>query len=138
MNIVCKYDESSVELEGSTINLLELAGKIQQIDGVQLISLFHPVASPGPYLGYADVLRLELSTGDVYVWRREAEGTISGSREKLEILAGNIESFANDESRDSGNIKDHIHIEYYPNHFYLKKESIPLVITKRAAGDEAR
>jgi hypothetical protein len=38
MNIVCKYDESSVELEASTINLLELAETIQQIDGVQLFA----------------------------------------------------------------------------------------------------
>jgi hypothetical protein len=38
----------------------------------------------------------------------------------------------------SGPTTCHIHIEYYPNHFYIKQESIPLVITKCAAGDEAR
>lgn len=48
---------------------------------------------------------------------------IEGSPEKLKILSENIEIQENE-------LKNyHIHIEYYECHFYLSKDSIPLVVS---------
>ncbi|SRR5579872_1131675 len=127
MSLSVKYNDSSLELESSKAGLLDLAEKMQTNRDIQRISLSHPITSPNPYLGYADFLTLEPSSGNVYIGRRGREVRISGAPEKLEILAGNIEFLANDEDDNS---KSHIHIEYRPGHFYLREKSMPLVITK--------
>ncbi|MFE4259624.1 hypothetical protein [Streptomyces sp. NPDC056883] len=48
---------------------------------------------------------------------------IRGGRESLEILAANLESFAEEAGTDS-----HLHIEYLPEIGYMSEDSDPLII----------
>jgi hypothetical protein len=48
---------------------------------------------------------------------------ISGDRSRLNILADNVEAL----SRTSSSAGDHLHVEYFPDHFYLAENSAPVV-----------
>ena len=49
----------------------------------------------------------------------------------LAILARNIDRLAEQpRERNSDGYKDHIHVEYHPDHFYLNEGSVPLVIAR--------
>ena len=51
---------------------------------------------------------------------------ISGSTDKLNALAKNIEGLARDGTRD-----EHWHAEYFPGHSFLDDNSIPVVFSRR-------
>ena len=134
MNIVGKYDDSSVELEGTAEALHELSQVIRELVEAKDLSLALPSTSPTPYLGYLESVRIEQGTGKVCISRTGNQVLISGSPEMLTILSHNIESMPELQRRPaSGMDRDHVHIEYYPGHFYLKEESVPLVFTKCAS-----
>jgi hypothetical protein len=136
MNIIGKYDNSSIDIEGSAESLRELSEVIQSFIGSELFSLYVPSTSPSPYLGYAKSLKLERGGGNVRVFRHGAEISISGSPEKLLIFARNIGRLAEQENHTrSDPYHDHIHIDYHPGHFYLDEESIPLVVTRRSSAE---
>jgi hypothetical protein len=83
--------------------------------------------NPSPY----DRLLKEISiapklNAKVYVGQMGERMVISGSLEYLSILAENIRHLA-EHPISSSAVPYHIHIEYYPDHFYLEKESTPLV-----------
>ena len=125
MKIAGKYDERSVEITGTADSLSYLARAIQELIVTGTFSLFVPSTPPAPYHGYVHSLTIEQGLGNVYVSRSSENVCISGSAETLAILASNIDALAY-----SKNVSDHIHIEYHPKHFYLKEESVPLVVTK--------
>lgn len=47
---------------------------------------------------------------------------VQGNYQLLSILSETVSSFAKDQTTTR-----HIHIEYYPSHFYLSQDSIPVV-----------
>jgi hypothetical protein len=130
MNIVGKYERSSLDIGGSAESLLELSRAIRELVGSEVYSLPVPLSPPTPYIGYAKSLKLEAIQGNVCVSRTGDEIAICGSPEKLAILARNIGYLAEQQSSDDRG--EHLHIEYYPGHFYLSAESLPMVVTKRA------
>lgn len=131
LNLIGKYDKFGLDLEGSSESLRELATKLvsHDIEKHKTFPLTVPSAAPSPYLGYAKSLKVELDQGSVCVSRDGDQITITGSADKLAILAGNIEAFANEErGARLRSYKGHLHIEYHPGHFYLRQGSIPLVV----------
>jgi hypothetical protein len=130
MTIIGKYDLVSVELRGTADTLSDLARAIQELVAAETFSLFIPSIPPAPYLGYVRSLTPERGAGNVCVSRGGENVNISRSANKLAILARNIERLASSES-----CKDHTHIEYHPQHFYLKEESVPLVVEKCLAAE---
>jgi hypothetical protein len=52
---------------------------------------------------------------------------VVGGQTGLETLAENIRIFAG----DAGSPDDHLHIDYYPGHFFLAEDSEPLVFARR-------
>jgi hypothetical protein len=134
LSIVGKYDSASVILESMAPALRDLSQAIREIAETTEFSLALPSIPPTPYLGYVKSLKIEKRTGNVYVSRIEDQVSISGSPEKLKILAQNIDHLAEHQSKpDLGNYEDHVHIEFYPGHFYVHEESMPLVLTRRAS-----
>ena len=130
MNIVGRYDNSSIDIEGSEESLRELSNTIEHVSSVKILALASP-SRQDPYPGHAKSLRLELSDDSVCIARAGDEISIRGAQDRLAILARNILALA-DEKRNhpTGRLRLHTHIEYHPGHFYLKAESIPLVVTK--------
>jgi len=86
--------------------------------------------SPSPYAGFVTAFKVENNDDCVWVGLEGNTLVIRGSVDKLKILAENIEWFASSEkSNPSGG--DHLHIEHYPDHFYLAPSSIPMVLVLR-------
>jgi hypothetical protein len=50
---------------------------------------------------------------------------LSGAAEHCALLAENVASFASEAHSAEGT---HMHIEYFPGHYYLGAESLPLVV----------
>jgi hypothetical protein len=133
VNITAKYDRSNADICGRAESLRDLSKALHELVGSDVYSLAVPSSPPAPYLGYAQSLKIGRSQGNVCVSRSADVIAIVGSPEKLAILAHNIESLADQTvSGGSNNHSEHLHIEYYAGHPYLKDESLPLVITKRA------
>jgi hypothetical protein len=131
MNLVGKYGENSVNLEGTSDALRELSEMLQLARVVEEILLFVPPKPAVPYVRYLRSLTLGRSEDNVSVSRIGEQGTIRGAAKKLGILARNIERLA-DQPQPSGatNQASHMHVEYHPGHFYLAPGSVPLVITR--------
>ncbi|HTY94513.1 MAG TPA: hypothetical protein VMC02_11530 [Steroidobacteraceae bacterium] len=132
MGIVIKYSSREVELEAPTELLRELSLAIRAAVGLRTFALPpcpHPAA---PYQGFAKSLTIEPSAGAICVSRNGEDVVLSGSREDLLVLANNIEFLAAKPALSpTPKIPDHLHIEYYPGSTYVKKESIPLIVTRR-------
>jgi hypothetical protein len=131
MTIVARYADSDIEIEGSGDALRELASELQRLHGDLTLTLFVPARPASPYDGYAKALTLVPRGDYVRVSQTGDEIFISGARDKLDILAKNIGRLAEGEDAPplSGG-KRHLHIEYYPGHFYVESGSIPLVVTR--------
>jgi hypothetical protein len=131
MNLVGRYDDSSIDIEGPTEGLQELAREMRDMHRAKEFSLSVPDQSPAPYAGYITSLQIESSSGNVLLTRSAARLTIRGAPEKLAILADNIDFLAVQPNQPkSVRLREHVHIEYYPGHNYLHEMSIPLLIAK--------
>jgi hypothetical protein len=57
--------------------------------------------------------------------RDEDQLIFRGGRKSLEVMADNVDIFA-DSPAEEGR---HTHIEHFPGHYYLREESIPVVVS---------
>lgn len=119
------YAETTGEslLSGTPDELLALAGLLREGAGDLALP---PVADPAPYDRALVEFRVRhRATGKVRV--RVDGGTleIGGAPEYLAVLADNIADFAADP--DAGP-RHHLHVEHFPDHFYLAEDSAPLVV----------
>jgi len=130
MDIIGKYDATSVESTGTAGTLIFLARAIRELVVRERFSLSIPSTPPVPHLGYLKSLELERSVGKVSVSRSGESVNVSGSADCLALFAHNIEQLAYSES-----CPDHLHVEFHPQHFYLNEESVPLVMTKCLAAE---
>jgi hypothetical protein len=131
MNLIGRYGSSGIDLEGAAEDLRHLSRTIQEFVGSETFFLVVPSVPSSPYEGYLKSLRLEQHPGKVCISRDAGAIVISGPPDKLLVLARNIEEAAEGQDPpNSGKLRYHSHIEYYPEHFYLSEESEPLVVTK--------
>ena len=88
--------------------------------------------SPAPYAAWLDhiILRRQ-ETGRVALSVDEAAAAlvVKGELQYLEILAENIEGFIDDAPAPG----DHLHIEYYDDHFYLAPSQISLTVVPESS-----
>jgi hypothetical protein len=83
--------------------------------------------SPAPYAEWLTrILIRRRESGRVTLSIDDAASALvlDGERQYLDILAENIEGFIDDEP----NPGDHLHIEYYDDHFYLGPSQISLTV----------
>jgi hypothetical protein len=85
--------------------------------------LLQPGSEAAPYEEFMSKLVVRHDSGRVSVTKKLDEVLITGSPQHLRLLAENIEALADDAEGDR-----HLHVEYYPDHFYLDQSSEPLVI----------
>jgi hypothetical protein len=130
MDLVGRYDNSSIDIEGSEESLRQLSYLLQHISGAHTLALANS-APQSPYPALAKTLKFEIADDSVCVARSGDEISMRGAPDKFEVLAQNILALADQKQEQrAGQLRLHSHIEYYPGHFFLKAESIPLVITK--------
>lgn len=125
------YDESSVEIEGTAQTLREFAQRIEECTGHCDIQVAMPSGSNDRGLHRANAVTIQISAGPVNISPTEDRILISGSKVKLLVLVQNILWLAdNDTGGAPIQLKDHIHIEYHPDHFFLAEGALPVVVTK--------
>ena len=128
MRLVCDPLFGEVVLMASAEELSRLAGAVA--DGEGLLS---STASPGSN----DLVGVEVkkTSGPGVLVRLDSERqilVISGDSAGRAVLADNLLSMASAE--DGG----HLHVDYFPEHFYLAEGSLPLVVSSPHGGMPAR
>jgi hypothetical protein len=126
--IVGYYSTSgALELRGSSQGLVELADIVRAEESIsEALLTVNQGLTADPYDHLLSSIRVCKSDGPVIVARDGSSLEISGSLEALKPLAENIELLAKEKSETSS----HIHIEYYPGHFFLSPSSAPLVVER--------
>ncbi|CAM3243266.1 hypothetical protein STSO111631_09405 [Stackebrandtia soli] len=79
---------------------------------------------PYPYVG--SLSRITVRQSNRKIVMRVVDGKdfeVCGNMDSLRQLARNIENFA-----ASAYGKDHLHVDYHPDHWYLEEESVSLVV----------
>lgn len=128
MRLVCDPLFREVDLMASAEELSRLAGAVA--DGEGLLS---STASPGSN----DLAGVEVkkTAGPGVLIRLDPERqilVISGDSAGRAVLAGNLLSMA---SAEAGG---HLHVDYFPGHFYLAEGSLSLVVNSPHGGMPAR
>ena len=125
MKLIGKYGKGGINLEGDAESFCELAQAIREAgDAREFILTIPSKDAPNPYPGLADRLVIQTTNGSVLITRDASRIGITGSSEKLNALAKNIDFAArNAQSK-------HQHLEFYPGHFFLAPDSVPLIITR--------
>ena len=120
----------SLNLCGNVNGLSRLADTLIDIGKLPAVIVLIRERNPSPYDGLLEEISIALKPdAKVYIGQEEEKMVISGSQEYLSILADNLRFLVENSISFSLNSEFyHIHIEYYPEHFYLEKESIPLVV----------
>ncbi|MGW4981653.1 Imm32 family immunity protein [Streptomyces mirabilis] len=124
MRMVSDPGYTEVDLSASAEELTWLASAVARGEG-----LLSATSSPGgDALVGVEVLK---SSGPGVLIRRDAERqilVISGDSVGRAVLAGDLRAMATYE--DGG----HLHIDYFPGHFYLAEGSLPLVVNSPHGG----
>ncbi|MEU9187928.1 hypothetical protein AB0D14_25980 [Streptomyces sp. NPDC048484] len=124
------YGEGEVDLSASAAELTSLADAVARGEGL-LSSTFSPGGN-GDALGGVEVRG---TSGPGVLIRRDAERhilVISGDVAGRAVLAENLREMATAE--DGG----HLHVEYFPDHFYLAEGSLPMVVNSPHGGMPTR
>ena len=122
-----RYSKSGdLELQGSPDSIIQLADLL--VSEHQEIDLSTPNAiQSAPYDAFITAIHLKRQEGHVVIQRTDTVLTICGSLENLALLADNLKWLANQVTVTG--CDNHLHIEYYPDHFYLNASSVPLVVS---------
>ncbi|HEY1664893.1 MAG TPA: hypothetical protein VGG54_04320 [Trebonia sp.] len=124
MRLVCDSLFSEVDLVASAEELSRLAGAVADGEG-----LFSSTASPGSNdLAGVEVKKAPGPGVLVHLVPERRILVISGDSAGRAVLAGNLLSIASAE--DGG----HLHIDYFPGHFYLAEGSLSLVVNSPHGG----
>jgi hypothetical protein len=131
MTIMVLYDEFGIEIEGTAEESRQLSEGIEGFTETSrsVLAGFGERGERG--LQRSNAVAIRVNAGLVSIARADDEIVISGSKEKLSILAQNIRSLADSERSGSPNrICDHVHLEYYPDHFFLAEGSLPVLVSR--------
>jgi hypothetical protein len=116
------YDE--VDLKASAAELNRLASAVAEGEG--LLS-----STPSPGSGALAGILVKRTAGPGVLVHLDSERqllVISGDTAGRAVLADNLRGMASAE--DGG----HLHIDYFPGHFYLAEGSLPLVVNSPHGG----
>ncbi len=125
-----REDETEdLELAGTPLELKELADLILNISD-SLLSLDLDLTQEAyPYDKLLGKLQIRFEPeAKVVIQQHEGVLMISGSKENLSVMADNMLQLAG-HPPSSNSIPHHLHLEYYPDHYFLDIESTPLVVS---------
>jgi hypothetical protein len=118
-------DAGEVEISGTVDTLLAWADALTRDDAEITTGRG---ADPSPYARHLAGVRVRTTPhGLVEIsFDEEAQAlTFTGSRESMEVLVQNIRGLCQE-----GVPGEHLHIEYFPDHFYLAESRIALVVAR--------
>lgn len=125
-------DATSVEIEGSTQDLQELSRKVRQCSDLCEIALSAPADYDDRGLRYLERLVLTVGSGSLSITVSDRQVSFSGSKDKLDLLAENVDWLVDPKNVENAQkTRDHLHVEFYPGHFFLSEEALPLVLIRQ-------
>jgi len=125
MKLTATYDDAQINLKADATSLHELAREILRLHGVCEWPLIKPpIELKAPHQNFADSLKIEIIGDRIVILLDKNKVIITGSEEMFKKLAQNIE-FASENTASK-----HLHVEFYPGHFFLDSKSAPLIITR--------
>jgi hypothetical protein len=132
VNIFGRFSPVSAELIGAPESLIKLAETLSNDIPSVIYALANPVdLSLLPSENFLTTLQIIQEESMVKITVEQDSLIIKGKKEKLSTLAQNIRFHA-DLAKSTGE-NNHIHIEYFPDHFYLDPSSFPLIVTVEAS-----
>ncbi len=124
-------DNSSVEIEGTSEDLRSLSHKIKTCGDGCSIALAVPAAFDDRGLRYLNELVVKVKSHSVMISEAGQKLIISGDKEKLLVFSENIDSLLEPETEGPFPERDHLHVEYYPGHFFLCAEALPVILIRQ-------
>ena len=123
LSLVRSDATGEMELRGSGSQFKEFAGRLRS--GGEFSASLDDVPAPSPYDRSLSRVVIRSGSGKVVVTLMNDGQSllVCGGDEFMEVLAANIDGFAEDGIRG-----EHAHIEYFPGHYYLAEEAEPLVL----------
>jgi hypothetical protein len=124
--ITVRYDsDRTIEISATPAALRELA-RLLRASKVISISISPMTSDPEPARAVAHFIRVRPSQEKVRIDLLDDGILISGAIGAREILASNLDDFAASPEVAG----DHLHIDYFPGHYYLGEGSLPLVVSR--------
>jgi hypothetical protein len=124
-------DTQYAEIKGSAEDLRRLGLTIKACETLCQIPLLAPAPCDGRGLIYLTGMVIKVDSTPLNVWVEGLQIFFSGAREKLELFVSNIEALLDLRRHDPAQNSDHLHIEFYPGHFFLSKEALPLILIQQ-------
>lgn len=125
--MLIRYSDSARELEiaANKEELLDLSKKLTENDVEINAEASGKNLSAAPYSRFLSGIQVSISSGQLVEFQVTQHGKVllRGDRQKLSILSNVVLSFAEDWTTG-----EHMHIEYYPEHFYLSPNSVSTIL----------
>jgi hypothetical protein len=132
LDIVGRYSfEGDISLEGTQQALSQLAAVVKLAGTYPLV--VPEKALVAPYDAFLERLEITFSDPRVRIARRDRSLSISGPKWGLKALSETISWLSQPSSAGQ-----HVHVEYYPDHYYLDASSEPIVVNAVASGSGIR
>jgi hypothetical protein len=77
-------------------------------------------------LRYLKELVVKVDSNSLILLETDQQLYVSGAKEKLDLFSANIDWLV-----DSQTERDHLHVEFYPGHFFLSEDALPLVLIRQ-------
>jgi hypothetical protein len=123
---------TGVEIEGSTQDLRELSRKVRRCSDLCEIAVSAPADYDNRGLRYVKRLVLTVGSGPLSITASDQQVSFSGSKDKLDLLAENIDSLVDPNNVENAQkTRDHLHVEFYPGHFFLSEDALPLILIRQ-------
>ena len=116
--IRCSSRTREVELTGSAGSFVEAADLVTGAGG----RVVAESTDPAPYETCLEALEVQVIEGKVVIDVVCQELVVRGGAEHLAVLGEVLRDLA-----DEPDLGYHVHIDYFPDHYYLAEESWPLV-----------
>ena len=124
VNATAQFEQDgALTIAASRLGLVELAQALAT--SVDRDVVLRPVERASPHITPVDVLRVRIDNKPGLAIRRSGSDVlIEGDGDAISLLAENIGGLG----ADAQGLGSHLHIEYFPGHFYLRADSCPAVV----------
>ncbi len=124
------YDNSGIEIEGTSQDLRDLARSIRECGSLCHTPLSAPTLSDDRGLRSVKELVVRVDSNLLKISAADEKLFVAGARDKLALFSANIDWLADSQERGRPENRDHLHIEFYPGHFFLSEDALPIILVR--------
>ncbi len=129
--LIALYDKSSVEIEGKSEDLLELSRSVRECRNFCRLSLSVPASFDYRGLRYLRELIINVDSSSLRISEKNQNLVVSGAKENLDLFSDNIDWLLDSQKEGPPRKRDHLHVEFYPGHFFLSEDALPVVLVRQ-------